>query len=287
MHKTKTQAEPTIEAERPTTDEVKKETPRKQGEPVKIARAAAELTSGETAGTPARAQTTGAMQGAVGNTRVGQMMTPSSSGAIQRKGKGDKEKADKGKQEKPLPPITTPLPKEAERKPSGAAEFRTAQVRVVVLPDGRSEEAIIANGKRRDAVTDIRLDWTLPGADTRGDQVKAVVGVTPPVLTIRTTYGPGARSGMKSTYGKGTAPEDIKAGKTTLGFHEGSHGTYAIQYLKEHPMPQFQGKAGMSAADFNQAVNDYDAAMEAYKQALMDYHRKMTDCVGMKDEGCD
>jgi len=62
---------------------------------------------------------------------------------------------------------------------------------------------------------------------------------------------------MKSGYGKGTTKEDIAAGKTSLGYHEGSHGEYAIQYTKEHPLPKFKGQAGMSIAEYKETQIEY------------------------------
>lgn len=65
---------PVIEAERPTTDDLRKEIPQKQGEPIRISRAAAGLAAGETgAGATNRAQMSGVLQNAVGNTRAGQL----------------------------------------------------------------------------------------------------------------------------------------------------------------------------------------------------------------------
>src|ERR1044071_2090719 len=74
MPKTKSEAKPTTEADHPYVDDFKKEAPEKQGQPMKIARAAAQLTSGQ-AGPQKRAEMGGAMQGAVGNERLGQMMS--------------------------------------------------------------------------------------------------------------------------------------------------------------------------------------------------------------------
>jgi hypothetical protein len=75
MSKTKAEEKPTIEAEHLTPIEGKKDSPEKQGEPVKIARAAAQLASKQT-DISRRAEMVGAMQGAVGNNRLSRMLEP-------------------------------------------------------------------------------------------------------------------------------------------------------------------------------------------------------------------
>jgi hypothetical protein len=282
MPKMKSEDKPTVESEQASQDETPQETPKKEGRPVKIARAAKTML-GQEAGAAGRAQQAEAMQGMLGNQRAGQMMDANLAGrpappAIQRQPKGGEKKAP--------PPITTPLPKEAARKPSGAAEFHVVATKVVVLPDKFTGKPIIEKGKRRSAKTNVSLHWDLPGAQHKDGKITSVDSVTPPVLTIQTMYGPKISPGMKSTYGKGTTPEDVKAGKTTLGFHEGSHGEYAIQYAREHILPKFEGKVGMTVAEFNRALDEYDAAMQEYKQAILEYQEKMTDCVGTKADFC-
>jgi hypothetical protein len=59
-------------------------------------------------------------------------------------------------------------------------------------------------------------------------------------------YGRGLRADVPSAYGRGTTPEDVGAGTTTLGFHEGSHARDYLRFLGEHPFPQFTGAVGMS-----------------------------------------
>src|SRR5687768_1667541 len=92
MPKTKSEEKPTIEAEHPAPDEIKKEGPEKQYEPIKIARAATQLASNES-GTPQRAQATKTLQGAMGNARMGEMLALNQSGGgasptIQRQPQG-------------------------------------------------------------------------------------------------------------------------------------------------------------------------------------------------------
>src|SRR5262249_92824 len=223
------------------------------------------------------------MQQSLGNRRVGQWTAAPAASAdvpmIQRQTKAQTPKK--------APPITAPLPKEATRKPSGAAGFQAGSANVVAFPEKKSVKPIIVHGQQRDAMTNIRLDWKLPGAKYQDGKVVSITSVPPPTLTIQTIYGPKASPKAKSSYGKGTAREDIQAGKTTLGYHEGSHGAYAVQYLRDNPPPAFAGKVGMSVEAYQEAQAAYDQAMAAYRQALGDYHRVMTDCVGHKEDGCE
>jgi hypothetical protein len=295
MDKTKIKAGEQEQAgPRPTDDDTDLK-PEKSGGPAAVAiqRAtveapgparAADVVANPDAGASGRARMAGAIQGTVGNSRMGEMLEASPTiGAakpmVQAQGKNPAPK-------KP-PPITLPLPTEATRKPTGAAEFKAGEVKVVALPDKKSKKPIVVNGKTRDAMTRIRLTWAAPTAKTKDGKVTAVDPVPEPTLTIQTTYSPQSHPEMKSVYGKGTTKEDIQAGKTSLGFHEGSHGEYAVQYTKAHPPPKFKGQAGMSVAEFKQAQSEYDQEMEEYRQALDTYQQVMTDCVGQKGEGCE
>jgi hypothetical protein len=93
MSKTKAEEKPTIEAEHPPPIEGKKDSPEKQGGPVKIARAALQLASNDSgSGGSQRAQANRTMQGAMGNARMGEMLAANQSGAaptqtIQRQAK--------------------------------------------------------------------------------------------------------------------------------------------------------------------------------------------------------
>lgn len=294
MEKTKIKAgERDQTGPRPTDDDTDL-TPEKSGGPAAatIQRATAELTgptraadlvADPDASAAGRARMAGAIQGTVGNSRMGEMLegNPTMQTAkpmVQAKGKNPAPKNP--------PPITLPLPKDATRKPSGAAEFKAGEVKVVALPDKKSKKPIVVKGKTRDAMTRISLNWAAPTAQTRDGKVTAIDPIPVPTLTIQTTYSPQSHPEMKSVYGKGTTKEDIRAGKTSLGFHEGSHGEYAIKFAKDNPPPKFKGQAGMSLAEFKRAQANYDREMEAYRQALDEYHQVMTDCVGHKGEGC-
>ena len=81
-------------------------------------------------------------------------------------------------------------------------------------------------------------------------------------------------------HGRGTTPEDIAAGTTTLGFHEGSHVRDYLRFLREHPYPQFTGAVGMSTRDFTAAMAGYDRKVGQYAADLTAESLRGTDCVG-------
>ena len=85
---------------------------------------------------------------------------------------------------------------------------------------------------------------------------------------------------MPSAYGRGTTPEDVAAGTTTLGFHEGSHARDYLRFVREHPYPQFTGTVGMSVGDFNAATADYVREVGQYAADLTAASLHGTDCVG-------
>jgi WXG100 family type VII secretion target len=186
--------------------------------------------------------------------------------------------------------ISTPLPKEATFNQTGVASFMVDDVSVRVLPDASSTQPIYnAQGQLRDAVTRSHLHWETPGATvkTKAGKIVSFAPGSPPALTLQTTYGPGAGPEIRSGYGRGTAPEDIKAGKMSLGFHEGSHGASAIEYLKDNSLPRFKGTVGMTKEAFQQARTEYHKQMTWYGQNMQIVSEVEVDCVGIKEPSCE
>jgi hypothetical protein len=235
--------------------------------------------SEQPAGAAGRARMMKTAQQTVGNTRVGQMTGAS----IQKKEKDGAATPDKKKEKKKAPPkITTPLDPDTKINPAGAAELDVGGVAVTIKPDTKSKDMKM----KGEAKTRIKLKWDPPSYESRSGMITKVDPVTPPMAKIQTTYGPGATSETKSSYGKGTTKEDIEAGETTLGHHEGSHGADYLLYLKENPVPQFQGKVGMTQKEYDAAIKEYDGAMKQYQSDLEEYSRQHTDCVGDKADFC-
>jgi hypothetical protein len=168
--------------------------------------------------------------------------------------------------------ITTALPTEAQVDRRGRASVAVGRVNVVVLPDGRR--------RARGAETTINFSPFRISSRTRAGRVVSFTGPGQPVATIQTVYGRGLGPDVQSAYGRGTTREDVAAGTTTLGFHEGSHGRDYLRFLREHPYPQFTGAIGMSTHDFNAAMADYRRQVSRYATELSAASLHGTDCVG-------
>lgn len=182
----------------------------------------------------------------------------------------------------PVQNISTPLDKNATIQKDGSAKLQVAKVNVTVKPDTTTKDKKMT-GK---AQTNCNLDWKSPSYEFKDEKVTKV-GTLPPVnLTIQTVYGPNVTAKSQSGYGKGTTKEDQAAGNTDLGHHEGSHGSDAMQYLKDHPLPVFTGKEGMTVDEYKKAVEEYNQAMQDYQKNMEKDSQEKTDCVGTKADFC-
>jgi hypothetical protein len=155
-------------------------------------------------------------------------------------------------------------------------------VKVVVLPDEQNSGPSM-QGR---AQTHGNLTWPLPGWEEQDGKVTSIEAMASLVLTIKTEYGPGVNAASPSAYSRGTTEADLKAGRTSLGFHEGSHGLDFMRFVQIYPFPRLIARKGMRVEDFQKARDDYDTKMQAYQVALEAYSKKLTDCVGTSDAGC-
>ncbi len=185
-------------------------------------------------------------------------------------------------EKEPPPKISTPLPEDVTRSESGAAALQVGEIPVTVLPDGQTEDKALT-GK---AETKFHLQWETPKYKYKGSKVTSVDPAPAPKADIQTTYGPGAKPEDTSGYGKGTTPEDVAAGKTSLEYHEGSHGADILKRLKEKPPPKFTGKPGMTLKQYEKAEAAYKTTMDKYEKDMQEYTEKLTDCVGKKASFC-
>jgi hypothetical protein len=177
---------------------------------------------------------------------------------------------------KSLANITSPVPFAATVSARGSASVSIGGVDATFLPDRRSRSRRMRNR----AETNFRFAPMPIRARTGRGRVTSFTGPGRAHVTIRTTYGPGARRTTPSAYGRGTTAADIAAGDTSLGFHEGRHGVDYVNFLENNAFPTFTGKVGMTTAEFR-------AAMAAFRTAVRDYRVRMaqrsllnTDCVG-------
>ncbi|QEL18401.1 hypothetical protein [Limnoglobus roseus] len=101
-------------------------------------------------------------------------------------------------------------------------------------------------------------------------------------VKIQTVYGPNADATQTSGYGRGTTPDDEKAGNTTLGFHESCHRSDYLNYLRTKPFPTFTGRVGMTRVAYEKAVADFQKAIEKYFADMDKDSLQRTDEVGYK-----
>ena len=173
--------------------------------------------------------------------------------------------------------ITAPVPDQAALSPQGGVTFQINGVTVIALPDTTSDERRLEER----AVTAFGLVVDeMPGGTM--DAANIVRSVTPPRMhaTVQTTMGKGYSPGGTSGYGRGTTPEDQRAGNTSLRFHESRHGADWFEFLRTNPVPVFTGAVGMPLADFQRAQQQFETDVNSYNSRAAEYSVRMTDCPG-------
>lgn len=191
-------------------------------------------------------------------------------------------------QKKDVPGISTPVPdkfdvvKKVVKKKEVilSATGQVKGVRVVVLPD---TVGAVKAGKSAD--THIEIEHHISAPFIKGGKI-ATAGQADVTLRIRTTFVDAASSSGPSKFGRGTTKDDKAAGNTSLQFHEGSHGASAIDFVAANPIPQFDGKAGMTEKAYQDAVKKFEKALTDYKTALLNANVQTVDCVGNIDPDC-
>jgi hypothetical protein len=189
-------------------------------------------------------------------------------------------------QKKDVPEISTPVPKKMKTETDDAGNLvsvsgKVGKVKVIILPD---TTGAVPPGKS--AVTKITYNASAPGYDSKADKVSKINGVATLEITIQTVYGPEVDPKSTSAYGRGTTKTDKKKKNTTLRFHEGSHGTFALNYLATHSVPSFKGAVGQTVEKFVAASDSYIAKVAEYMATLDAANDKAVDCVGDKEATC-
>lgn len=174
--------------------------------------------------------------------------------------------------------ITTPLPTEAQVDARRRASLDLGGLPVIFLPDGLTQgtSAETTIHFTFDSAPEYRIGFRASG----NGRVMSFTGPGQPQARIQTLYPRGVRAGGRSAYGRGTASEDVAAGETTLGFHEGQHGRDILRFIRSHPFPRFTGRAGMTVRDFEAAMADYEREVGQYKVDLLAESVRRTHCVG-------
>jgi RHS repeat-associated protein len=175
---------------------------------------------------------------------------------------------------KQFPGISTPLPADAKQDPrSHVVTLKVNGVRLEFAPDTVDPSGTAGDTKHTSSFGGLK--WTM-----KGGHVVKIAPVPTPSLTVQTHYPRSVNPDGKSAYGRGTTPDDVAAKNTSLRFHEGQHGAAALRFVREHPVPQFGGRVGMTDSEIKQAGADYNRAMDDYFDSADKYSRQQVDCVG-------
>ena len=156
-----------------------------------------------------------------------------------------------------------------------STSLRVGAVEVVFMPDNFRDDPDILGGKTRPSI-----DYISPGFHHVVNRVDRYTGPKEIRLIIQTTYKLGINPKDPSGYGRGTTSPDRSAGNTSLAFHEQCHGEDIVQYLKDHSLPKFEGRIGLTVSQFRQAIHDWSAALDMYLKDMNRFSEINTDCVG-------
>ena len=108
------------------------------------------------------------------------------------------------------------------------------------------------------------------------------------VWTIRTSFRSGVNPDKTQIYGRGTTPDDITDGNTSIRFHEGEHGRGFLEYLDKNAPPTFNpgNKPFTGSWTYAKARNQFAYALNQYYDKALKANLNETDCVGTKHKNC-
>lgn len=186
---------------------------------------------------------------------------------------------------------STPMNADAVLTAGGGYQLKYGIITINVLPDVFNAADVDENGGETN-LTPVSGN-TYPGTPAytwKGKKIETM-GTKPeipdPVWNVQTRYGKKADPSGASGYGYGTRSQDKTAGNTSLRFHEGSHGTVFINYIRDHysgvPYPEFTGKKGDDKDKFEKGLADWVKARDAFKKMLEDANDTSlheVDCAG-------
>ncbi len=172
--------------------------------------------------------------------------------------------------------ISTPWVEGATPRRGGGFTLKIGNVTVVIEPDvGGAKDLTIPAKTAFAGPVNIRFI-------SKDGLVKQIIPPKQtPTITIRTRYAPDAGPDVSSGYGRGTSAREKELAATTLRVHEGSHGADYIRFIRENKYPTFTGRLKMTVTDFNDALETYSNAVQAFDAAMESFSEQRTDCVGI------
>jgi hypothetical protein len=169
---------------------------------------------------------------------------------------------------------STPLPKGvAADEESGIASFPVGNFSVEVRPDRKAAEGedVDANGAKTNGNIEYGVSFK---TDAKGNITSVSIAKK---LVIETVYAEKVSAQDSSDYGRGALTADKAEGHGTLGFHEGSHGTDMIKYIKSHPFPEIVIKKPVTQEQYDALYAKWEAKFNAYQEAMINDSKKHTD----------
>ncbi len=192
-----------------------------------------------------------------------------------------------------------PIPLQGNETPA------TTGAKAKPAPTQNANETAVELLKKKDAFLDVEvkyqimadeIDSSINGAETKfaipypefsppdepnqGDPGTMTWKTT---IEIRTKYESDEMRGFFSCYGRGTTPEDRKAGDITVGFHESCHRNDFVDYLKNNALPALPKlKTGMTKNEFTVEQNKFTVEYNKYEPAMKTRSDTNTDEVGLK-----
>jgi len=106
-------------------------------------------------------------------------------------------------------------------------------------------------------------------------------------VTIQTTYTSIDAKEGESDYGRGTTPEDIAAGNTTLGFHESCHRSAYLEFIKTNPSPSLDqgnptaGAGGAGPPRIPRSAS-YEIQLKSWGTQMLNYSDRAVHGVGRR-----
>lgn len=182
--------------------------------------------------------------------------------------------------------ISAPIPKDAViNEETGDASFTISGLKFVAEPDGvidgdkitwREQEV---EPEKSGATTAFALDYRISFSKKADADVytKASVSYT---IYLKTFYKKGVDKNAPSGYGRGTTPDDKKAGNISLKFHESQHGKDIQDYITANPLPTVKLKFPATQAQYDAAKTKLAEAIAAYSLAVQTHSEQHTDEVG-------
>jgi hypothetical protein len=170
--------------------------------------------------------------------------------------------------------ISTPLPKGVKAdEVSGIANFPIGKFSVEILPDRKAVEGDDVD--KDGAMVSPRfecLDHYTTNADGKITSVK-----TDKKLIFETIYAEKVSPDDAPAYGRGAIKSDKDKGHGTMRFHEGSHGTDLLNYIKSHPFPEIVIKKPVTTDEYAVLVEKWQKRIEVYQAAMIKDSEKRTD----------